>query len=67
MINAYKQPELKPLFHADREDDDDTVKLQGPGTNADDDDFDLWDARGRDVVPLSLHDSEREYDAESRH
>jgi hypothetical protein len=56
-VDAYKQPELAPLYRADAEDEGDKVALLD-GTNQPTEEISLWDARGKDIVPLSLASSD---------
>ena len=59
-MDAYRQPELAPLYRADIEDEGDKVVLLD-GSNQPDE-ISLWDARGKDIVPLDLHGDDCEAD-----
>ena len=59
MVDAYRQPELAPLYRADREDEGDKVVIRD---NLEGEEISLWDARGKDIVPLSLHTADRRYE-----
>jgi hypothetical protein len=53
-VDAYKQPELAPLFHSDVEDEGDKVVLLDRTNQPTAEEISLWDARGKDIVPLSF-------------